>query len=52
MLGKEVCILVDKELNQGKHSYKFDAGNLSSGIYLYRLKTGSFISSRKMLMIK
>ncbi len=52
MLGKEVCALTDKELNPGRHSYKFDAGNLSSGIYFYRLKTGSFISSRKMILIK
>jgi hypothetical protein len=36
----------------GSYEQKFDASNLASGIYIYQLKSGDFITSRKMLMLK
>lgn len=54
VLGKEVATLVDKELNAGTYSQNFDASNLnlSSGIYFYRLETGNFIQTKKMMLVK
>ena len=59
-LGEEVVTLLNKEMNAGYHSVKFDASNLTSGIYLYRISasetsTGSaqsFVDVKKMLLLK
>jgi photosystem II stability/assembly factor-like uncharacterized protein len=50
--GKEVQKLVNKELLAGTYSTEFEAGNLSSGVYFYILQSGSFSTSRKMILIK
>lgn len=52
ILGSEVEALVNEEQDAGYYKVNFNAGNLSSGIYLYRLKAGSFIETKKMLLIK
>jgi flagellar hook assembly protein FlgD len=52
ILGREVATLVNKELSAGRHTYEFDGSRLSSGIYFYRLQTGEFTQTRKMLLIK
>jgi hypothetical protein len=60
MLGRGVVTLVDEVQEQGYRSVRFDAGNLSSGIYFYRLKaidlspeTGvSFVQTRKLLLLR
>jgi len=52
ILGKEVATLVDEELTAGNYSAKFDAGNLSSGIYVYVLKTPNYTASKKMILLK
>ena len=51
-LGQEVALLVDEYLGAGTHTYRFDATELSSGIYFYTLATGSFTQTRKMILIK
>jgi hypothetical protein len=51
-LGKEVQTLVDQNLNAGFYETKFDAGNLSSGIYFYKLVTGKFSDVKKMVVVK
>jgi hypothetical protein len=43
ILGREVATLVNEELNQGEHSVVFDARNLPSGVYFYRLQVGKFV---------
>jgi hypothetical protein len=50
--GKEVATLINEALNAGKHDIKFDAQNLATGVYIYRLKTSQFTQSRKMTLIK
>ncbi|MGB9774211.1 MAG: T9SS type A sorting domain-containing protein, partial [Bacteroidota bacterium] len=49
VLGREVKTLVDEEKNPGRYSVTFDASNLPSGVYLYRLEAGSFSEVRKMV---
>jgi subtilisin family serine protease len=50
--GQEVAVLVDTEQKAGYHQLEFDASGLASGIYLYRLKSGDFVQSRKMLLLR
>jgi len=52
LLGQEVALLVNEVLSPGTHNAKFDAGNLSSGIYVYVLKTSNFTASKKMVLVK
>ena len=52
MLGREVANLVNKELTAGSYSYNFDASKLNSGIYFYKLQTGSFVETKKMMLVK
>ncbi len=52
MLGQEVATIVDREMNAGLHTATFSASHLSSGIYLYRLTSGTFTSMKKMMLIK
>jgi hypothetical protein len=51
-VGEIVADLVSSNLGAGSYEYEFNAAGLSSGIYFYTLKTGSFAASRKMLLIK
>ncbi len=50
--GKEVSELINGQYAPGKYNYDFNAGNLSSGIYFYKLETPEFTSIRKMVLIK
>ncbi|MBI9073245.1 MAG: family 10 glycosylhydrolase [Melioribacteraceae bacterium] len=52
MLGRKVVELVNENKMAGKYKIQFDAENLSSGIYFYRLTAGSFVSSKKLIFIK
>lgn len=50
--GKEIATLVNNGLPAGRYERTFNAENLASGVYLYRLTTGSHAGVRKMLLIK
>lgn len=50
--GKEVAVLVNTVQNAGLHSVTFDASQFSSGTYFYKLTSGTFSASKKMLLIK
>jgi len=50
--GSLIQILIDKTLGSGKHTVNFDASNLTSGVYLYRLESSSGSQTRKMTLIK
>ncbi len=52
ILGNEVSQLVNKHQPPGLYEVEFDASNLSSGLYICRIKANSFIDSKKMLLIK
>ncbi len=57
VLGNEVATLVNQELSPGKYEVEFNSHygevrNLTSGVYFYTLKAGSFIQTKKMILIK
>jgi hypothetical protein len=52
VLGNEVAILVNKEQEAGTYEVEFDASSLSSGTYFYKLQAGSFVDTRKMILLK
>lgn len=52
LLGQEVAVLVNDHLNSGLHEVEFNAENLSSGMYIYRLESSGNISARKMILMK
>jgi len=52
ILGQLVKTLVDEEIPAGKHSIQFNAAGFSSGVYYYRVETGSTTDTRSMLLLK
>lgn len=52
MLGREVATLVNEVEEPGFYKVKFDAGELSSGVYFYSLKSGNFYQIKKMIVVK
>ena len=51
-LGEEVTILLDKELTTGTYEVEWNAEGLPSGVYFYQLKTGEFVETKKMILMK
>ena len=52
MLGRQVEVLVDERVQSGTHTATFNAGDIASGTYIYRLSTGDFQISRQMMFVK
>lgn len=52
ILGEEIKIILNNELKSGIYSIQVMLGDLTSGIYFYRIETSKFISTKKMLLIK
>lgn len=52
ILGNEVATLLNEIIQAGSYDLSFDASNLASGIYIYQLKSGDFISTKKMTLVK
>lgn len=51
-LGQEVALLIDEFLSSGRHDIKFNASDLTSGIYFYTLVAGEFVKTKKMILLK
>lgn len=52
VLGQEVAMLVNQSQAVGKYSTQFDASNLPSGVYFYKLESGDFVKVNKMLLLR
>ncbi|MBI1803524.1 MAG: T9SS type A sorting domain-containing protein [Ignavibacteria bacterium] len=52
LLGKEVATIVNEELSPGDYLRTWNASNVPSGVYYYRMTAGSFVQTRKMLLTK
>ncbi len=51
-LGRLVKTLVEDRQTAGAHSVTFNASNLSSGVYFYRLTAGSYVETKKLMLLK
>jgi len=52
LLGRQVALLADGMMPAGEHAVQFEAGQLASGVYIYRLETGSRMLTQKMVLLK
>lgn len=52
MLGQEVATLVNQTMEAGEHTVNFNASNLASGMYLYKIQSGAFSEVKKMMLLK
>ncbi len=52
VLGNEVITLLDDEKEAGTYEFIFNAGDYSSGVYIYSLQAGSFVETKKMVLMK
>lgn len=52
VLGRRIASLVHSKQAAGDYAIPFNASNLSSGVYFYRLQAGSFVQTKKMLLVK
>ncbi|MFQ5769493.1 MAG: T9SS type A sorting domain-containing protein [bacterium] len=52
LIGREIQTLVREYVDAGTHSVKFDARILASGLYFYKLQTGDFVETKRMLLIR
>jgi Putative multicopper oxidases len=52
LLGREVATIVSEEMSAGSYSKQWNAANISSGIYFYRLQAGSFTETKKLVLLR
>jgi hypothetical protein len=52
LLGREVAILVDERRPAGAHTVRWDATNLPSGVYFYRLTASGFSQTKRLILAK
>ena len=52
ILGRRVAVLVNERLGAGDHQVRFDGTRLASGVYFYRMQAGSFVQTRKLLLLR
>jgi len=52
ILGKEISVLVNEELNTGTFEVNWDASNFPSGVYFYKIETEDYSESKKMVLVK
>jgi hypothetical protein len=52
ILGSKITTLVNGEMEAGYHSVTWNAGNLASGVYFYKIQSGSFSAIKKLMLLK
>ncbi|MBK7158965.1 MAG: T9SS type A sorting domain-containing protein [Ignavibacteria bacterium] len=51
-LGKTIQLLVNKRLNAGSYEVEFSGSRFASGMYFYKLEAGSFVETKRMILLK
>jgi hypothetical protein len=51
-LGQRVAGIINDEVSAGTHEVTFDASHLPNGVYIYRLRAGDYVESKKLLLLK
>ena len=51
-LGQQVTTLVNEDQSPGFHDFRFDASNLASGVYFYRLQAGGVVQTKRLLLLR
>jgi hypothetical protein len=51
-IGEEVAVVLNEEREPGYHQVEFNAANLPIGVYFYQLRAGSFVETKKMVLMK
>ncbi|MBK7105640.1 MAG: ammonia-forming cytochrome c nitrite reductase subunit c552 [Ignavibacteriae bacterium] len=51
-IGREVSVLVNKQMNAGNYNVDWNAANNAAGIYFYRIETSNYVSTKKMVLLK
>jgi hypothetical protein len=52
LLGRQVAVLVNDRKEAGSYEVKFSGTGLASGVYFYRLQAGSYVNTRKLLLLR
>ena len=52
LFGQRVATVIDKDLQRGTHTVTFDGSGLASGIYIYQMKSGAYVESKKLVLLK
>ncbi|MDP4197675.1 MAG: T9SS type A sorting domain-containing protein, partial [Bacteroidota bacterium] len=52
LLGREVATLLNQRISAGVHKVVFNAENLTSGVYFYRLQSGNYVETKKMMLVR
>jgi L-ascorbate metabolism protein UlaG (beta-lactamase superfamily) len=52
LLGREVAVIVSQEMSAGSYSKHWNAANMPSGVYFYRLQSGSFTETKKLVLLR
>ena len=52
LAGREVATIVNEELSSGNHTRQWNAANVSSGVYFYRLQAGSYSEAKKLILLR
>ncbi|PSQ88685.1 MAG: hypothetical protein BRD45_05460 [Bacteroidetes bacterium QS_8_64_10] len=52
VLGRQIATLASEKKSAGRHAATFDASDLPAGVYLYRLRAGSYVETRRMVVVR
>ena len=52
VIGREIATLVSENLNAGTYGVNWSADGFASGVYLYRLQAGDFVSVKRMILLR
>jgi hypothetical protein len=52
LIGRKIETLINEEFQPGEYTVGFDAANLPSGMYIYRITAGSYVAQKRMILVK